>query len=184
MSFKAGSMAKMQDVGDTVEIRVRPAHTLNFQVGQYIYLSLMGLSSLPLLSAFDFHPFQMTWPYPDDEGRQDLLLSLQTQRGFTKRISRVPAGGSRALIEYPYGRSLAVGEYGTVLLVATGIGITGQLPSIKELLMLYRECKAKIRLIILLWERDAEGMLPPSSYGISNHVQRIAGGLGIGWTRY
>lgn len=170
LTLKSGSMATTQDVGDAVELRVWPARTLNYQPGQYIYLSLMGLSWFPLLSTFQLHPFQIIWSYHDDEGKQVLVLLSQRRRGFTRRISNVPAGGRRALIEGPYGRSLAVDEYGTVLLVATGIGITGQLPYIKELLMPYRDCRAKTRRIVLLWELDAEGTLPQSSCGMANDV--------------
>ncbi|KAI3331122.1 hypothetical protein F4824DRAFT_514652 [Ustulina deusta] len=52
----------------------------------------------------------------------------------------------RAFVEGPYGKSFSLGEYGTVLLLATGVSIAGQL--------LY----AKIQRIALFWELDAEAL--------------------------
>ncbi|OTA99792.1 hypothetical protein M426DRAFT_27187 [Hypoxylon sp. CI-4A] len=47
---------------------------------------------------------------------------------FQTRLRRVCRG------PLPYGKPLVLDQYGTVLLFATGIGITGQLPYMKELL--------------------------------------------------
>src|SRR5438034_115156 len=62
----------------------------------------------------------------------------------------------KATIEGPYGNELNLGSYGTVLLFATGIGIAGQLPYVKQLLEGYHNCKVKTRRIALFWETDSE----------------------------
>ncbi|KAI0191355.1 hypothetical protein F4808DRAFT_476139 [Astrocystis sublimbata] len=154
ISFTAGgSVATVQEQGGGVEVRVRLARPLRFKAGQYIYLSLWRLSTL---SVFESHPFQICWAYRDESDQQVIVLLAQPRRGFTGRLLGPSSRKYRALIEGPYGRSLLLGEYGTVLLLATGVGIAGQLPYVKELLELYQDCQAKTRRIALFWELDAE----------------------------
>jgi NAD(P)H-flavin reductase len=55
-----------------------------------------------------------------------------------------------------YGTSAPVGEYETVLMVASGFGITAQLPYLKQLI--YREDrKTRSRRIYLVWQLDTLG---------------------------
>ncbi|KAI3339697.1 hypothetical protein F4824DRAFT_454462 [Ustulina deusta] len=138
ISYAAGSsMATVQERGGGVEIRIRMARPLSFKAGQYIYLSLWRFLAL---SAFEFHPFQICWAFRDESDRQVIVLLAQPRRGFTRKLLGSSSRKYRALIEGPYGKSLSVGKYGTVLLLATGVGIAGQLPYIKELLELYQDC--------------------------------------------
>ncbi|KAI9784310.1 MAG: hypothetical protein M1839_002371 [Geoglossum umbratile] len=65
-------------------------------------------------------------------------------------------GEMKAIIEGPYGNELNLELYGTVLLFATGIGIAGQLPYVKQLLEGYHNCEVKTRRIALFWEMDSE----------------------------
>ncbi|KAI0191344.1 hypothetical protein F4808DRAFT_443927 [Astrocystis sublimbata] len=153
VSLRASSLATVQTRGDGIEIRVRMARPLQFEPGQYIRLSLWHLSTF---SAFEFHPFQICWAYRDESDRQVIVLLVQPRRGFTRRLVGSSSRRYRAFVEGPYGKSLSVGEYGTVLLLATGVGIAGQLPHIKKLLELYEDCQVKTRRIALFWELDAE----------------------------
>lgn len=154
ISFVSGSsMATVQEQGSGVEIRIRIARPMKFKARQYIYLSLWRLSTL---SVFESHPFQICWAYQDDSNQQVIVLLVQPRRGFTGKLLGSSSRKYRALIEGPYGKSLSLGEYGTVQLLATGVGIAGQLPYIKELLQLYQNCEAKTRRIALFWELDAE----------------------------
>jgi predicted ferric reductase len=147
-------MATIKHHGDGVEISVRMARPLKFRAGQFVYLSLWNFSSL---SAFESHPLQICWAYNDEDGQQVLVLLSQARRGFTRRLLMPTRRQHPALIEGPYGKTLSLGQYGTVLLFATDMGIAGQLPYIKELLELYRQCKAKTRRVALFWELEAEG---------------------------
>ena len=63
----------------------------------------------------------------------------------------------RAIVEGPYGKEIHLDEYGTVLLFATGIGIAGQLPYVKQLLENFHNYDAKARRIALFWQVDSEG---------------------------
>lgn len=154
LSITNRSLAVIQQQGEGVEVRIRMARPLRFKAGQYIYLSLWGLSSF---SAFELHPFQICWAYQEDSEQQVLVLLAQPRRGFTRALREAVFREYRAFIEGPYGKPVALGQYGTVLLFATGVGITGQLPYVKELLELYHQCRAKTRRIALFWELDAEG---------------------------
>ncbi|KAK8125001.1 uncharacterized protein PG998_000760 [Apiospora kogelbergensis] len=148
------SMATIEKHGDCVEIRVRMARPLKFQAGQFIYLSLWGISGL---SGFEYHPFQICWEYADEHAQQVIVLLAQARRGFSKRLLMATAYQHRALVEGPYGKTLSFGQYGTVLLFATDMGIAGQLPYIRKLLERYQQCKVKTRRIALFWELEAEG---------------------------
>ena len=57
----------------------------------------------------------------------------------------------------PYGKEIHLDEYGTVLLFATGIGIAGQLPYVRQLLENFHNYDAKARRIALFWQVDSEG---------------------------
>ncbi|KAI1357150.1 hypothetical protein F5Y08DRAFT_275090 [Xylaria arbuscula] len=166
ISFTAGgSVATVQEQGGGVEVRVRLARPLRFKAGQYIYLSLWRLSTL---SIFESHPFQICWAYRDESDQQVVVLLAQPRRGFTRRLLGPAPRKYRAFVEGPYGKSLSLGEYGTVLLLATGVGVAGQLAYVKELLELYQDCQAKTRRIALFWELDAEGkqtVLFPLNWG-------------------
>lgn len=133
-TFQGGSAARVQNLEGAVEIRIRPARALKFRAGEYVYLSLAGLSWLSFLSVLELHPFQIMWSYNDQQGKQILVVLARVRRGFTRRLLTSQPMERRALLEGPYGRPLKIRQYGTVLLMATGIGIAGQLPYIKELL--------------------------------------------------
>ncbi|KAI0165311.1 hypothetical protein GGR52DRAFT_585349 [Hypoxylon sp. FL1284] len=150
MSSRGKNAAHIERHGDGVEISIRMARPLKFKAGQYIYLSLWGLSGL---SALESHPFQICLDHADDNAQQVIVLLVQPRQGFTRRLlASTSARDYAALIEGPYGQPLSLDQYGTVLLFATGIGIAGQLPYVRELLDLYLQCRVKTRRIALFWE--------------------------------
>jgi predicted ferric reductase len=61
-----------------------------------------------------------------------------------------------ALVEGPFGNTIPLDEYGTILLFATGIGIASQLPYIKQLLERFHDWDIKAGKIALFWEVSAE----------------------------
>ncbi|KAN0103431.1 hypothetical protein V8E51_011744, partial [Hyaloscypha variabilis] len=82
---------------------------------------------------------------------------IQRQTGFTQSLpSSSPSTELRAIVEGPYGKEIHLDEYGTVLLFATGIGIAGQLPYVKQLLENFHNYDAKARRIALFWQVDSE----------------------------
>jgi predicted ferric reductase len=87
----------------------------------------------------------------ENAGRDPRLL-LATDQGIA---AQQPTELS-ALIEGPYGLEIHPGEYGTVLLFATGIGIAGQLPYLKQFLQDFHNWDVKARKITLFWEVESE----------------------------
>ena len=56
-----------------------------------------------------------------------------------------------ALIEGPYGTHRSLASYGTVMLFASGIGITHQMPYVRELLEGYNAGIVAARRVTLIW---------------------------------
>jgi NAD(P)H-flavin reductase len=61
-----------------------------------------------------------------------------------------------AAVEGPYGKQLHLDDYGTVLLMATGIGISSQLPYVSQLLEGYHNCEVRTKKIALYWQVDRD----------------------------
>jgi predicted ferric reductase len=144
---------------DAVHVHVRLTKPWKPQAGQYVYLCIPGLT---LTSFAQLHPFYVSWWYRDSNGNEYIVLLVQRYTGFTKdlllHMGNEPGYKPKlkAVIEGPYGRELALDQYGTVLLFSTGIGITGQLLYVARLLEGYRKCEVKTRRIALFWEVQSE----------------------------
>ncbi|KAF4462510.1 FAD-binding domain-containing [Fusarium albosuccineum] len=149
ISTKFISTACIQQIRHGVEVQVSMPRPLNFHAGQFVYLSI------PRLAAFQSHPFQIAWEYLSESGCQVLVFVVQPRHGFTSSLRlATPMTDYVAFIEGPYGSPAVQHEYGTVLLFATGIGIAGQLPYMKEQLRLYREWRTKTRRYVLYWVNE------------------------------
>lgn len=100
------------------------------------------------------------------EGRwSNLELVVSPQRGLTKVFQSIAennestAASSPYLAFYsgPHGLSEPMGEYGTVLMFASGLGIVAQLPYIKQLLHDGAQCKTRTKRIHLIWQLEEPG---------------------------
>ncbi|KAI9736728.1 MAG: hypothetical protein M1834_000932 [Cirrosporium novae-zelandiae] len=103
----------------------------------------------------DKHPFMITWWTAGRNGEAtSLSLLLKAQTGLTKKLIDYsePEESFLVWIDGPYGSPLNVGDYGSVVMFASGIGIAAQMPYIKELLDGYRNCTVRTRSIHLLWQ--------------------------------
>lgn len=127
------------------------------------------------------HPFSIAWydtrptPYKTLEDEklpsttQDLgsplpsrttssiTLIMSKKEGMTAKLhakARASPSGIisiRGYIEGPYGGLDSLHSYGTVLLFAGGVGITHQLPHVRDLLETYNDSTSAIRRIVLIW---------------------------------
>jgi predicted ferric reductase len=91
-------------------------------------------------------------PAKDEDGR--LLLASDA----IKLVASVKAD-----IEGPYGQAVELAAYGTVLLFASGTGIAGVLPFIRQLLVGYHNRDAKVRKLALFWEIKSDRRFGRSS---------------------
>jgi hypothetical protein len=180
-------------------ICIKLSRPWDFRAGQFVYLSIPGVSTTGL---FQSHPFVIAWWYKsvdekkeeiekrkEIEGKKEIsrpdtiVLIAQPRRGFTfdlgrnsqennlidlrkRRTSEKPSSclcsgidksfRMKAIVEGPYGEELNLDLYGTVLLFATGVGIAGQIPYVRQLLDDNNRWNSKTRRITLFWEIESE----------------------------
>ena len=65
-----------------------------------------------------------------------------------------------ALFSGPHGAGVSAGDYGKVLMVATGFGIAAQLPYLKELVSGFNDYRIRTREIRLVWQLQDIGKRP------------------------
>ena len=93
----------------------------------------------------------------ENHGRPTYSLVVKAKTGMTKKLLQATGGvdGARvtfnALIEGPYGGERSLASYGTVMLFASGIGITHQMLYLKELVEAYTVGTVAARRVTLIW---------------------------------
>ncbi|CEL11963.1 hypothetical protein ASPCAL15085 [Aspergillus calidoustus] len=148
-----------------VRVRIGLPRPWRIRAGQRIQLSVPGIG---LFYLFQLHPFAISWWQNDDAGKATFIYLLIGKRsGFTQKLAdgAKSNGKYKAWIDGPYGvpsvgpgmDSENMGDYGRILMVATGIGIAAQLPYIKELLEGYRNKSIRTQEISIIWQLDEEG---------------------------
>lgn len=142
--------------GTPLKISVALPRPMRVKAGQYVYL---WMPSVSLSSWLQAHPFMVTSWSP--ESQDSLELFVQTRRGLTEQLrARAAVRGTTsftAFVSGPYGRSEPVGEYETVLAVASDFGIAGISPYIKRLLYGYNTSSARVRRVHLVWQVRSMG---------------------------
>ncbi|OJD20605.1 hypothetical protein ACJ73_08062 [Blastomyces percursus] len=118
-----------------VELTFRPPRAWKVRPGQHVYLRVPAVS---FWSFTQSHPFNIIWSEDEPNGTSVSVIA-KVESGFTRAL----AGGShrrlRVIVDGPY-ESLGMDlweemySYDAVVLFATGIGITGQLLYVRELL--------------------------------------------------
>lgn len=133
---------------------------------------------LPRISMWMSHPFSIAWydttsqrydkeELPSNTSEVDLALPsrnsnkislvVATRTGMTKQLfdkaSNAPGGQITigGFLEGPYGGSMSLKSYGTVLLFAGGVGITHQMTYVRDLLAGWELARVATRKIILVW---------------------------------
>jgi NAD(P)H-flavin reductase len=83
-----------------------------------------------------------------------MSLIIRRRTGFTDSLWRKAAGKgpftASALVEGPYGNE-CFQSYGTVMLFAAGVGITHQVPHVRDLVAAYANGTCATRKVILVW---------------------------------
>ncbi|KAL8667929.1 MAG: hypothetical protein Q9202_000394 [Teloschistes flavicans] len=86
-----------------------------------------------------------------------ITLIMSKKSGMTAQLhARASAAASgiikiKGYIEGPYGGLESMHSYGTVILFAGGVGITHQMPHVRDLLQSYNDGTSAVRKIILVW---------------------------------
>lgn len=155
----------LQRHGETARITLFLPRPWKVRAGERL---ILGVPWVGIFYLFQGHPFTIAWWEEDDAGRTtSVSLLFRPRTGFTKRLlERVEANKEyRAWIDGPFGPSTVhslgissrMGDYGHILMVATGIGVAAQLPYIKEILEGHRRAQVCTQRISLVWELDGVG---------------------------
>lgn len=159
--------------GDALRVTVRMARPWKFQPGQHAYLYM------PSVGLWTNHPFSLAWSEEEEDlnrtnmmvdekglpmNRQDILEMQKTsmsfivrrRTGFTDKLFKkadLSAAGkftTSAFVEGPYGGE-DLSSYGTVMLWAAGIGITHQVPHVRDIVAGYANGTIATRRLTLVW---------------------------------
>ena len=153
--------------GDAVRITLRVAKPWKFRPGQHVYMYM------PSVGLWTSHPFTLAWSQevngtsnekPLPVAKQDILASktvsmsliVRRRTGFTERMwqkAERSHGGkfmTTAFVEGPYGNQ-SFQSYGTVMLFAAGVGITHQVPHVRDLVAAYSNGTCATRKVVLVW---------------------------------
>ncbi|KAJ5887788.1 Riboflavin synthase-like beta-barrel [Penicillium taxi] len=155
--------------GSVARVDVEVARAWNFRPGQYMYLYI------PCLGLWTSHPFTVAWTsngesFNEKQSSSDSFASLiggsqkttmsvliKGQDGFTKKLLRKveesPEGRIKvlALAEGPFGGIHSLASYGSLLLIAGGIGITHPISYLHEVVSNFASRKTAIRKVHLVW---------------------------------
>ena len=149
-------------------MNLRVARPWHFSPGQHLYITI------PSIGLWTSHPFSVAWSEEEsgadsEKGlaldRQDLLTNFGTtvslvvrrRTGFTNKLFQKaeasPNGriALKALVEGPYGSTQNLQSYGTVLLFAGGVGITHQVPFVRDLIAGFANGTVAARRVCLVW---------------------------------
>jgi hypothetical protein len=161
------SRAYVACAGDAVKVRLVLSRPVRVEAGQYIELWMPAAGFCAFLQS---HPFTVVSWSEHKQGYLDLLI--QPRKGLTRRLlelskaDNIPAGeydrargyidtGSLkprlAFFSGPHGLSVPVGDYETVVMIASDFGIASQLPYLRQLVYGYNRCKTRNRRIRLVW---------------------------------
>jgi len=154
--------------GNACRVTVTMARPWSFKPGQHAYLYF------PTISHFQSHPFSAAWSDEAEAAgsdeklpmdRQDVLAMSKTsmsfiiraRTGFTGSLYKKAAACkdgrmlTRCLVEGPYGGHHQMQSYGTVMLFAGGVGITQQVPHIRDLVVGFANGTVAVRRLVLVW---------------------------------
>ncbi|KAL5372910.1 hypothetical protein DPSP01_013138 [Paraphaeosphaeria sporulosa] len=98
------------------------------------------------LSRFQRHPFMVASPIYSNS----IELHIWPRQGFTRKLLG-SATYCDAWIEGPYGHRLDFREFGTVIMIASGIGITGHLSYLRDLVEKQNDFDTKTRDVVFIW---------------------------------
>ncbi|PGG99139.1 hypothetical protein AJ80_09403 [Polytolypa hystricis UAMH7299] len=144
---------------DAVEIVLSSIKPFRFRPGQFIYLRILTMNKFSILQS---HPFAITWCSETQRGHADTISLLATDRGdFTHMLVDHAATKKSCLacVDGPYGDTIDLSPYGSVVMFATGIGIAAQIPFIKEIVESRLRWESPTRRLSVVWEVDHQGQL-------------------------
>ncbi|KAL8848898.1 MAG: hypothetical protein Q9221_006123 [Calogaya cf. arnoldii] len=171
---RGGSKAELELLpGDACRVTLKMARPWVFRPGQYAFITV------PSVGLWTSHPFSIAWSNnsteeknqdsekgyqitPDDilstsQEKTNMSLIIRRRAGFTDKLfakaERSPSGITTVsvLVEGPYGGHASLQSYGTVMIFAGGVGITHQVPFVRDLVAGYSSGTLAARKVVLVW---------------------------------
>jgi predicted ferric reductase len=150
-----------------MRVKVRLTRPWTFTPGQHAYIYM------PFVGLWTAHPFSVAWTDEDVEEsisekdslpksiddvtsrKRNIYFLIRKMKGFTNDLymKTQKAGGklkTTAFVEGPYNRQ-TLHSYGTVVLVAAGIGITHIVPHVYDLVRGYGTGSVAARRVLMIW---------------------------------
>ena len=166
---KGGTQAIIEALpGDAMRVTVKMARPWTFRPGQFMFITM------PTIGMWTSHPFSVAWSNEEERlesekgiamNRQEIFamrkttmsLIIRRRDGFTdslyKKAENSPEGCIvvNALAEGPYGGRRTLHSYGTVMMFAGGVGITHQVPYVRDLITGFANGTVAARRVTLIW---------------------------------
>lgn len=163
-----GSRALIEALpGNACRVTIDMPNPWKFKAGQHAYLYM------PSVGLMTSHPFSVAWSEEKEDlsgeslvmTRQDILAMRKTsmsfiirqRTGFTSKLFRKADASpdkkfsTNVFAEGPYGGLHGMHSYGTVMLFAGGVGITNQVPHVRDLVAGFSSGTVATRRILLVW---------------------------------
>lgn len=153
--------------GNAVRVTMTLSRPWREGPGQHAYLYM------PKVSFWQSHPFSVAWvDGADDVSRDKLAMHrhdlatrdrmrvsfiIRARTGFTdnlyQKAAAAPGGKfeTPTFVEGPYGAKHPLDSYGSVVLFAGGVGITHQVPYVRDLVAGFADGTVATRKILLVW---------------------------------
>ena len=181
------SRATVTRIEETVRVRIRVSRPLSVRAGQYLNI---WMPTLDLRSTVQSHPFMIAaWTERRESKTMDLELLVKPKSGFTKTLMAVAKnqldrdGSEKSgeeplsdtwMVWYsgPHGSPESIGNYGSVLMIATGFGIASQTSILQELVRGHAKCQVKTRRLHLVWQLESWGSSTSSNIYFRSHYAR------------
>lgn len=156
------SRATITDCYGAVNLRIHLQKGIKIDSGRYINLWMPWMPFVSFWSFLQTHPFMVISWVPGEQDTIDLLI--KPQRGLTQKLLYHATNGHSinpvVFFSGPHGVNVAMDEYESVLMIASGFGITAHLSSLKKLIYGYNARLVRTRRIYLVWQMRNKGEKP------------------------
>ncbi|KAL9603252.1 MAG: hypothetical protein Q9219_001273 [cf. Caloplaca sp. 3 TL-2023] len=171
---RGGTKAELELLpGDACRVTLRMVRPWTFQPGQHVFITV------PSVGLWTSHPFSLAWSSSAADDKQedsekgykisadDILASstdktsmsliIRRRSGFTEKLFQKAERSTSSIttvsayVEGPYGGHAVLHSYGTVMIFAGGVGITHQVPFVRDLVAGYASGTVAARKVILIW---------------------------------
>lgn len=147
--YRTGSDAQVV-MADACHLEITLHRLWTVRAGQYLFITIPRLG---IPTVFQHHPFWIVWWEQSREDRtMKIDLLVRKRNGFTRRLLSHRDNEYAAWITRPLGRSKNFGDYGSVLMFATDIGIAAHLPYLKTLTEGRSHASIRTRRVVIIWQ--------------------------------